>query len=65
VRFFLLRPTGGTLGDIPEEMRDEVAEVAWLPLDEAPRRLAYRGERRIAERALRTLDGGAGTAGTR
>lgn len=56
VRFFLLRPTGGTFGDIPPEMRDEVIEVGWLPLGEAPTRLAYRGERRIAERAIRALE---------
>jgi 8-oxo-dGTP pyrophosphatase MutT (NUDIX family) len=52
VSFFLLRYSGGHLGDLPAEHRHEVAEVRWLPLDEAPRLLAYRGEREMAEKAL-------------
>ena len=35
----------------------EVAAVRWLPLDEAPRLLAYGGERQMAERAREALDG--------
>ena len=52
VSFYLLRYRGGRLGDIPAEHRHEVAETTWLPLDEAPKLLAYRGERDVAERAL-------------
>ena len=33
----------------------EVAEARWLPLDEAPRLLAYGGEREMAEGALQAL----------
>ena len=55
VSFFLVRYEGGRLGDIPEAFRHEVAEVRWLPLDEAPALLAYRGEREMAERALARL----------
>ncbi len=55
VSFFLLRYTGGRLGDVPEPHRHEVAEVRWLPLAEAPRLLAYRGERQMAEKALSVL----------
>jgi hypothetical protein len=33
-------------------MRIEVAEARWLPLDEAPRLLAYGGEREMASKAL-------------
>jgi 8-oxo-dGTP pyrophosphatase MutT (NUDIX family) len=55
VSFFLVRYTGGRLGDIPESHRHEVAEVRWLPLAEAPRLLAYRGEREMAEKALSVL----------
>jgi hypothetical protein len=33
-------------------MRIEVAEARWLPLDEAPRLLAYGGERKMATLAL-------------
>jgi 8-oxo-dGTP pyrophosphatase MutT (NUDIX family) len=52
VVFFLLRATGGTLGELPPGMDDEVAEVTWLRLDEAVRALAYGGERVVARRAL-------------
>jgi hypothetical protein len=38
-------------------MRREVAEARWLPLDEAPRLLAYRGERQMAEAARRAVSG--------
>jgi 8-oxo-dGTP pyrophosphatase MutT (NUDIX family) len=52
VSFYLLRYRGGRLGEIAAEMRMEVAEARWLPLDEAPALLAYRGERQMAEAAL-------------
>jgi 8-oxo-dGTP pyrophosphatase MutT (NUDIX family) len=55
VSFFLVRYTGGRLGDVPEEFRHEVAEVRWLPLDEAPTLLAYPGERDMARRAIERL----------
>ena len=55
VSFFLVRYESGRLGDIREEFRHEVADVQWLPLAEAPRLLAYRGEREIAERAIAVL----------
>src|SRR6185437_841118 len=59
VSFFLLRYTGGRLGDLPPETAHEVDEVRWLPLDEAPKLLAYGGERQMAERALAFVQGGA------
>ena len=37
---------------IEERMRVEVDEARWLPLDEAPRLLAYGGEREMARKAL-------------
>ena len=55
VSFFLVRYTGGRIGDIPPEFRKEVAEARWLPLDAAPRLLAYKGERDMAEKALMML----------
>ena len=55
VSFFLVRYTGGRLGDIPPEFRHEVAEARWLPLDDAPRLLAYGGERDMARKALARL----------
>jgi 8-oxo-dGTP pyrophosphatase MutT (NUDIX family) len=55
VSFFLVRYEGGRLGDIPPEHRHEVAEVRWLPLEDAPRLLAYGGERDMARKALERL----------
>ena len=56
VSFFLVRYQGGRLGDLPEAFRHEVAEVRWLPLDEAPRLLTYGGEREMARKALIRLE---------
>ena len=52
VSFYLLRAGRGRLGEIEERMRVEVAEARWLPLDEAPKLLAYGGEREMARKAL-------------
>ena len=49
--FYLLRAGRGRIGAIEEAMRVEVAEARWLPLDEAPRLLAYGGEREMAAKA--------------
>jgi 8-oxo-dGTP pyrophosphatase MutT (NUDIX family) len=57
VSFFLVRYESGKLGEIPDDFRHEVAEVRWLPLVDAPRLLAYQGERRMAEKALAVLAG--------
>jgi 8-oxo-dGTP pyrophosphatase MutT (NUDIX family) len=51
VSFYLLRAGRGRIGDIEERMRIEVDEARWLPLDEAPRLLAYGGEREMVEKA--------------
>jgi 8-oxo-dGTP pyrophosphatase MutT (NUDIX family) len=51
VSFYLLRAGRGRLGKIEELMQVEVAEARWLPLDEAPRLLAYGGEREMVEKA--------------
>jgi 8-oxo-dGTP pyrophosphatase MutT (NUDIX family) len=59
VSFFLLRYAGGRLGDLPPALAHEVEEVRWLPLEEAPELLAYRGEQEMAERALTALREGA------
>jgi 8-oxo-dGTP pyrophosphatase MutT (NUDIX family) len=55
VSFFLLRWTGGRIGELPPGMELEVAEARWLPLEDAPRLLAYGGEREMAEKALAAL----------
>ena len=59
VSFFLLRYTSGRLGDLPSETAHEVDEVRWLPLDGAPKLLAYGGERQMAEKALAFVRNGA------
>jgi 8-oxo-dGTP pyrophosphatase MutT (NUDIX family) len=59
VSFYLLRYGAGRLGDVPPEHMHEVADVRWLPLEDAPKLLAYGGEREMAERALAALSGDA------
>ena len=55
VSFFLVRWSGGRLGDIAPEFAVEVAEVRWLPLEDAPRLLAYGGERDMVAKAIAEL----------
>ena len=55
VSFYLVRYSRGRLGAIPPEHAHEVAEVRWLPLEDAPGLLAYKGEREMAERALEAV----------
>jgi len=57
VSFFLVRYTGGRLGNLPAEFRHEVADVRWLPLEDAPGLLAYTGEREMARKAWARLAG--------
>ena len=56
VSFYLVRYSAGRLGDITDEFRHEVAETRWLPLEDAPRLLAYGGEREMAAKALQLID---------
>ena len=55
VSFFLVRYSSGRLGAIAPEFEHEVAEVRWLPLGDAPRLLAYAGERDMAQKAIDVL----------
>ncbi len=52
VSFYVLAYRAGRLGDITPEMRREVKAAHWLPLEEAPAKLAYKGEREVAAAAL-------------
>jgi len=52
VSFFLLRYQSGEIDDVSREMRVEVRRAYWIPAEEAPRKLAYRGEREVVRRAL-------------
>ena len=57
VSFYLLRYDSGTIDAIAEAMRVEVKRALWIPLEEAERRLAYRGEKeavRLAKKYLET-----------
>jgi 8-oxo-dGTP pyrophosphatase MutT (NUDIX family) len=55
VSFYLAHAAGGRIGELPPGMEREVAEARWLALTDAPRLLAYGGERDMAKRALETL----------
>ena len=51
VSFYLLRYLSGRIADHDHE----VEEALWIPLEEAPERLAYGGEREMARTALSKL----------
>jgi len=59
VSFYLLRYSGGRLGELPPATAHEVDEVRWLPLEDGPRLLAYGGEREMVERAIAFVADGA------
>jgi 8-oxo-dGTP pyrophosphatase MutT (NUDIX family) len=52
VSFYLMRYRSGRINQISSEMRIEVARALWVPLDEAPKLLAYKGEKQMAKKAL-------------
>jgi 8-oxo-dGTP pyrophosphatase MutT (NUDIX family) len=54
VSFFLFRYVSGSVADHDHE----VEAAGWIPLEEAPERLAYQGERQMAEAAMSRLDAG-------
>jgi 8-oxo-dGTP pyrophosphatase MutT (NUDIX family) len=45
VSFFLFLYRAGKIGEISDAMRIEVQQALWLPLDETPKKLSYKGER--------------------
>lgn len=55
VSFFLLRYHSGQIDDVSREMRGEVKRAFWIPLEDAPRKLSYRGERDVVRRAQKYL----------
>ena len=55
VSFFLVRYARGRIGDVPPQHAHEVDEARWLPLEDAPGLLAYKGERQMAAEALSRL----------
>jgi 8-oxo-dGTP pyrophosphatase MutT (NUDIX family) len=56
VSFYLLRYQAGRIDDISPEMRVEVKRAIWIALDEAMRKLAYKGERDMVQRAKQYLE---------
>jgi 8-oxo-dGTP pyrophosphatase MutT (NUDIX family) len=52
VSFYLLRYKSGRIDDVTPAMRIEVARARWIPLQDAPKLLAYGGEKEMARRAL-------------
>jgi 8-oxo-dGTP pyrophosphatase MutT (NUDIX family) len=56
VSFYLLQYVSGEIDDVTSEMRIEVRRAAWIPLAEAHRKLAYRGERDMVKRAQQYLE---------
>ena len=55
VSFYLAYAVRGRIGEVPAGMEVEVAGARWLHLADAPRLLAYKGEREMATKALEAL----------
>lgn len=51
VSFYLLRYESGSIDNLTPQMRIEVKRALWVPLEEAIRRLTYRGEKDMIRRA--------------
>jgi 8-oxo-dGTP pyrophosphatase MutT (NUDIX family) len=51
VSFYLLRYKSGQIDQIDPNMRVEVKQAMWILLEEAARKLAYRGEREVVRAA--------------
>jgi 8-oxo-dGTP pyrophosphatase MutT (NUDIX family) len=56
VHFFLFRCVGGEIDHLDPGMRIEVEEARWIPLADAKKMLAYRGEREVVARAAALLE---------
>jgi len=52
VSFYLLRYESGRIDNLAEDMRIEVARAQWIRLEDAPKLLAYGGEKQMARKAL-------------
>jgi 8-oxo-dGTP pyrophosphatase MutT (NUDIX family) len=55
VSFYLMRYRAGRINDLAAEMRIEVARALWIELEEAPRLLAYSGEKQMVRKAMEYL----------
>jgi 8-oxo-dGTP pyrophosphatase MutT (NUDIX family) len=52
VSFYLVRYASGRIDDVSDAMRIEVARARWVRLDDAPKLLAYGGEKKMARKAI-------------
>lgn len=52
VSFYLLQYESGRIDNLADEMRIEVAHAKWVRLEDAPKLLAYGGEKQMARQAL-------------
>jgi 8-oxo-dGTP pyrophosphatase MutT (NUDIX family) len=51
VTFYLMWYVSGEIDDLATDMRIEVRQALWVPLAEAPKRLAYSNERKVLRQA--------------
>jgi len=51
VSFYLMRYRSGRINEFAPEMRIEVARALWIPLADASKLLAYKGEKQMSQRA--------------
>ena len=58
VQFFLFRYQSGEIDQIDPKMRVEVDQAKWIPLADAPKLLAYKGEKEMVAKARERLDQG-------
>jgi 8-oxo-dGTP pyrophosphatase MutT (NUDIX family) len=56
VSFYLLRYESGEIGEIAPDMRIEVKQALWIPLEGAERKLTYRGEKDVVRLAQKYLE---------
>jgi 8-oxo-dGTP pyrophosphatase MutT (NUDIX family) len=56
VSFYLLRYESGRIDNLTEAMRVEVARAKWVHLEDAPKLLAYGGEKQMARKALEYVE---------
>jgi len=52
VTYYLFRYVSGRIGNITPEMRHEVEQASWIPLQDAVKQLTYKGDREMARAAL-------------
>lgn len=56
VSFYLMRYVSGEIDNLATDMRIEVKRALWVPLDDAPRQLAYSNERKVLGQAQKYVE---------